>query len=151
MALDVLRASSISIAVCSVGILIYLPEDLPRHRRSSFDCPHTKGLPGKIADEHSAGEVEDLQQEKLLVTRVNDLQQEGVQADDNESQPEGGIETNDAQEHACVGEISKTPEGHQDRHKTGYHCNAQRRSRRWHGAQSSQLRFEYRQQACKRF
>ena len=63
MALDVLRASSISIAVCSVGILIYLPEDLPRHRRSSFDCPHTKGLPGKIADEHSAGEVEDLQQE----------------------------------------------------------------------------------------
>ena len=119
MALDVLRAFSTSIAVCSVGILIYLPEDLPRHRRSSFDCPTLEGLPYQVEDEPPRAEVED-------------LRQEGVQADDDELLPERGIEAEDAQEHACVGESSKTPEGHQDRQQSRYRCNAQRRSRTWH-------------------
>ena len=119
MALDVLRAFSTSIAVCSVGKLIYLPEDLPRHRRSSFDCPTLEGLPYQVEDEPPRAEVED-------------LRQEGVQADDDELLPERGIEAEDAQEHACVGESSKTPEGHQDRQQTRYRCNAQRRSRTWH-------------------
>ena len=60
MALDVLRAFSTSIVVYFVGILIYLPEDLPRHRRSSFDCPPTEGLLDQVPDEPPGGEVEDL-------------------------------------------------------------------------------------------
>ena len=54
---------------------------------STFDCPPPEGLPDQVADEPLRGEVED-------------LRQEGVQADDDEFRPERGIEAEDAQEHA---------------------------------------------------
>ena len=55
-----LRAISTLIVVCSVGIPIYLPENLPRHRRSSLNCLPPEVLPDQVADEPPRGEVEDL-------------------------------------------------------------------------------------------
>ena len=90
---------------------------------STFDYPPPEGLPDQVADEPPGGDVDD-------------LQQEGVQADDDELLPERGIhivyKAEYAQEYACVGESSTTPEGRQDRQQTRYHCNAQRRSCIWH-------------------